>query len=132
MRAWSASHPLHAEVYERTRNEMEDRSSGRMRTLVTRVSKGRILLDLFTGGCHRRQRSFTSLRGKLFEGFVYFVDFLGTGVHVFHQFDLSLRASRAFVSNWVIAPMPGSLRIRWHKQGGEANDARSGPPLIGR
>jgi hypothetical protein len=32
---------------------------------------------------------------------------------------------------WVIAPMPGSLRIRWHKQGGEANDARSGPPLIG-
>jgi len=60
------------------------------------------------------------------------VDFLGTGVHVFHQFDLSLRASRAFVSNWVIAPMPGSLRIRWHKQGGEANDARSGPPLIGR
>jgi hypothetical protein len=30
---------------------------------------------------------------------------------------------------WVIAPMPGSLRIRWHKQGGEANDARSGSPL---
>jgi hypothetical protein len=86
MRAWSASHPLHAEVYERTRNEMEDRSSGRMRTLVTRISKGRILLDLFTGGCHRRQGSFTSLRGKLFEGFVYFVDFLGTGVHVFPSF----------------------------------------------
>jgi hypothetical protein len=27
----------------------------------------------FTGECHRRQRSFTSLCGKLFEDFVYFV-----------------------------------------------------------
>ena len=90
----------------------------------------RILVTTASASCPTFE--VTSLRGKLFEGFVYFVDFLGTGVHVFHQFDLSLRASRAFVSNWVIAPMPGSLRIRWHKQGGEANDARSGPPLIGR
>jgi hypothetical protein len=49
------------------------------------------VIGSFTGGCRRRQRSFTaSLHGKLFEDFAYFVDFPGTGLYVCHELDISI------------------------------------------